>query len=106
MPFSRSLTIVRYTKRILYHTTGVLDLRTKRNITGHAHHVRYKKEPWTDGCFSEFEHTKEDCADVLKRYMAPRNYRLMVVRVCGNQLTHYDGGDLGPDGGHIVSSES
>ena len=30
----------------------------------------------------------------------------MVVRVCGNQLTHYDGDDLGPDGGHIVSSES
>lgn len=30
----------------------------------------------------------------------------MVVKVCGNQLTHYDGDDLGPDGGHIVSSES
>jgi hypothetical protein len=29
----------------------------KRNITGYAHHVRYKNEPWTDGCFSEFEHT-------------------------------------------------
>lgn len=55
---------------------------------------------------SQSLNTPEDCADVLKRYMAPRNCRLMVVRVCGNQLTHYDGDDLGPDGGHIVSSES
>lgn len=50
--------------------------------------------------------TPEDCADVLKRYMARCDYGLMVVKVCGNQLTHYDGDDLGPDGGHIVSSES
>ena len=55
---------------------------------------------------SQSLNTPEDCADVLKRYMAPRNYGLMVVKVCGNQLTHYDGDDLGPDGDYIVSSES
>lgn len=55
---------------------------------------------------SQSLNTPEDCADVLKRYMARCDYGLMVVKVCGNQLTHYDGDDLGPDGGHIVSSES
>ena len=54
---------------------------------------------------SQSLNTPEDCADVLKRYMAPRNYGLMVVKVCGNQLTHYGGDELGPDGDHIVRNE-